>query len=349
MVKQQELTHVEDALLSVSIVATRRSIEITTGDSFSTAALSNIDSDDGDYSGNEEDEWDLLRVSKKKEQQRFPKTSPKERNKLERLAKEHPAATSAEIRRFLIDHKTVASASKQLATYREWRKRNEKAIHSVQSAGNDDSNAGSTGSYGSVSDDSAVWDRCCMATAELVSSKKVKLPRIIRVVGSDERNEKEQDIDGNGIILLLPAMLDTKLASISTYALATTLYIDAILDRTSMDKMALVVDVRPGLGWANPSPQKVFPYLAKISQVGANMFPERLSRAVAAPVPGMAAGLWNMARPLLDKKHAARVCLISGAATGRSPLPHKQMEKYFAGSVVESMEKSRRKSFVAKS
>ena len=322
---------------------------MTTGDSFSTTALSSIDSGD-DYScSNDEDEWDLLSKKEQQKQQReqhqhqFRETNPKELKKLRRLAKECPDATSSEIRRFLIEHKTVSSASKHLSAYLEWRGRNEKAFYNVQSFGSD-----ACDSY-SMSDDSAKWDLCCMAAAELDDSyKKLKLPRIIRVVGSRGGNKKGLDVDGNGVLLLLPAILDIELAPISTYALATSLYIDTVLDRANMDKKTLVVDVRPGVGWANPSPQKVIPYLQKISQVGASMFPERLSRAIAAPVPGMAVGLWNMARPLIDKKHAARVCLISGAAAGRSPLPPKQMEKYFETGVVEWMEKSRRESFIAR-
>ena len=339
------------SLTSVSIVATRRSIEMTTGDSFSTAALSREGSDlaDGD-----EDEHDLeeqerareqlrrLRAkTKERQEQDFPTSiSAKECKKLQRLAEEFPEATRAEVRRFLAEHKTVSSASKKLKAYFSWRRKNQEAMNADVSS--------SSGAGSNTLDDRSVWEVCCRATAHLVSptiSQELRLPQIIRLV-QDQEEQNMRDVEGNRVLLLLPAMLDTKVASVSTYSLATMLYIDTILDRSSMETPTLVLDVRPGRGWANPTPQKVIPYLQKISQVGANMFPERLNRAVAVPVPAMAVGLWNMAKPLLDKKHAARVSLVGGPATGRSPLPKDEMLKFFPSELVEEMEERRRSSFI---
>ena len=349
-VEEVLLSSETSSLTSVSIVATRRSIEMTTGDSFSTAALSREGSDlaDGD-----EDEHDLeeqerareqlrrLRAkTKERQEQDFPTSiSAKERKKLQRLAEEFPEATRAEVRRFLAEHKTVSSASKKMKAYFSWRVKNQEAMNAVSS---------SSGARSTTLDDRSVWEVCCRATAHLVSptiSQELRLPQIIRLV-QDQEEQNMRDVEGNRVLLLLPAMLDTKVASVSTYSLATMLYIDTILDRSSMETPTLVLDVRPGRGWANPAPQKVIPYLQKISQVGANMFPERLNRAVAVPVPAMAVGLWNMAKPLLDKKHAARVSFVGGPATGRSPLPKDEMLKFFPSELVEEMEERRRSSFI---
>ena len=348
-VEEVRLSSTSSSLASVSIVATRRSIEMTTGDSFSTAALSRESSDliDGD-----DDEHDLEEQERAREQLRKlraktkqqhdhdfpPSISAKERKKLQRLDEEFPAATRAEVRRFLAEHKTVSSASKKLKAYFSWRKKNKDAMDAVKPAFSDSAPL----------DDGSVWELCCRATAHLVSpstSQDLRLPQIIRLV-QDQKNQAIRDVQGNRVLLLLPAILDTKMASVSTYSLATMLYIDAILDRSSMETPTLVLDVRPGRGWANPTPQKVIPYLQKISQVGANMFPERLNRAVAVPVPAMAVGLWNMAKPLLDKKHAARVSLVGGPATGRAPLPKDEMLKFFSSGLIEELEESRRSSFV---
>lgn len=346
-VEEVLLSSETSSLTSVSIVATRRSIEMTTGDSFSTAALSREGSDliDGD-----EDEHDLeeqerareqlrrLRTKTKEQQERdFPTSiSAKERKKLERLAEEFPEATRAEVQRFLAEHKTVSYASKKLKAYFSWRRKNQEAMNAVSSSSDAESTL----------DDRSVWEVSCRATAHLVNiSQELRLPQIIRLV-QDQEEQNMRDVEGNRVLLLLPAMLDTKVASVSTYSLATMLYIDTILDRSSMEAPTLVLDVRPGRGWANPTPQKVIPYLQKISQVGANMFPERLNRAVAVPVPAMAVGLWNMAKPLLDKKHAARVSLVGGPAAGRSPLPKDEMLKFFPSELIEEMEERRRSSFI---
>lgn len=349
-VEEVLLSSETSSLTSVSIVASRRAIEMTTGDSFSTAALSRDSSDlvdDGDENEHDLEEQERAREqlrklrakTKEQQEQDFPTSiSTKERKKLQRLAEEFPEATRAEVCRFLAEHKTVSSASKKLKAYFSWRRKNQDAMNAVSSS----SGAGST------LDDQSVWEVCCRATAHLVSpniSQELQLPQIVRLV-QDQEEQNMRDVEGNRVLLLLPAMLDTKVASVSTYSLATMLYIDTILDRSSMETPTLVLDVRPGRGWANPTPQKVIPYLQKISQVGANMFPERLNRAVAVPVPAMAVGLWNMAKPLLDKKHAARVSLVGGPATGRSPLPKDEMLKFFPSELIEEMEERRRSSFI---
>eukprot|EP00563_Minutocellus_polymorphus_P003561 CAMPEP_0181046988 /NCGR_PEP_ID=MMETSP1070-20121207/14637_1 /TAXON_ID=265543 /ORGANISM="Minutocellus polymorphus, Strain NH13" /LENGTH=371 /DNA_ID=CAMNT_0023125625 /DNA_START=76 /DNA_END=1191 /DNA_ORIENTATION=- len=356
---EEVLLSASSSLASVSIIATKQAIEITTGDSFSTEALSREDSDlvgDDEHDLDEQEEWAReqlrqLRAKTKQQQQDFPAlVSAKERKKVDRLAEECPGATRAELRRFLAEHKTVASASKKLRAYFTWRNKIQEAVGAVKCEMSTCEMSTNVESQTSTLDDRAtsIWEVCCRATAHLVSpniAQELRLPQIIRLV-EDQKQQPMRDVEGNRVLLLLPAMLDTKVASVSTYALATMLYIDAVLDRSSMETPTLVLDVRPGRGWSNPTPQKVVPYLQKISQIGANMFPERLNRAVAVPVPAMAVGLWNMAKPLLDKKHASKVSLVSGPANGRAPLPTDDMLKYFSSELIEAMEESRRSSFV---
>eukprot|EP00978_Attheya_sp_CCMP212_P045210 scaffold337578_cov57-Attheya_sp.AAC.1 len=160
-----------------------------------------------------------------------------------------------------------------------------------------------------------------------------------------------RDVDGNRIIYVLPALLDTKLESSALYdALATALYFDCILDRHQMETIALVIDVRPGKSWANPLPPKVFPYIKAISKYGVDLFPEHMSRIIVVPVPTIAVGLWNTVRGFLHKKHAAKIRLVGGSANLKASLPPQRMKEYIPDEhAVHSMEECRLSEFVNES
>lgn len=279
-------------------------------------------------------------------------------SKFHRLAAACPEATDTEVRRFLSDHGTVTASSRKLEAYLRWNVANEDARREATTA-QPDLSPEEVGSEPGRASDSDTWSFCCVAAGRrlsetLPSGDPLRLPQLAIFVGardgggaiSGEGKGGIVDQEGNAVLHLLPAMLDTDLASPSAYALATAMYCDAALDRSDARRVTLVVDVRPGKGWANPAPTKVVPYLQKLSKIGSNMFPGRLARAVAVPVPAVCVGLWNMFRPLLDKRHAARVCLVGGPAGYKSPLPPEDMTEYFPMETIEALEDCRRANFL---
>lgn len=82
-----------------------------------------------------------------------------------------------------------------------------------------------------------------------------QLARILNIPGSDEHL---CDHDGNRILHLLPAQMDPSIASDGTFALCIAFYLERKLGRNSMEKMTVVIDVRGGHGWANPTPKKTY-------------------------------------------------------------------------------------------
>jgi hypothetical protein len=131
---------------------------------------------------------------------------------------------------------------------------------------------------------------------------------------------------GNKYLQHLPARIDTKLANTSVYALALAIYIDRALDRTSTEKVTLVIDVRSGYGWANIKAYHLLPFMQSTIRLLCDLHPLRLERCIIFPVPTMANYIWMAVKPFLGKDTVEKICLVSGHAGTNDRVPEKLNE-----------------------
>lgn len=271
---------------------------------------------------------------------------------LQKLEKHCPAATKAERQRFLnAKGGKYELAYEQLKHYLEWREEYDLdhiigslPIPSVdedfQSCASSDLSLDEM-DWRFASDKALSYDS---GHADSLPSMLPQLARILTIPGSDEHL---RDHSGNRILHLLPAQMDPHIAADSTFSLCIAFYLERKLGRNSAEKMAVVIDVRGGHGWANPKPGKLIPFIKKVSSIMERNFPERLSKSILFPMPRAAAMLWKMIKLFLDPNTAEKIVVVSGYAHNDSPPPYKRMEAYMGREVIDRMETIRFATFTA--
>jgi hypothetical protein len=138
----------------------------------------------------------------------------------------------------------------------------------------------------------------------------------------------------------LPARIDPKLANTSVYALAFAIYLDRALDRTSTEKVTLVIDVRSGYGWANIKAYHLLPFIQSTVRLLCDLHPMRLERCIIFPVPAVANFIWLAVKPFLGKDTVHKVCLVSGMAGTNDRVPEK-LDKYLDHDLIRKFEERR--------
>lgn len=175
------------------------------------------------------------------------------------------------------------------------------------------------------------------------------LPRMARLDGEFNQTKNSmcmRDLEGRRILHVLPGQLDITHASAGTYALCTALYLDRSIDRKSTEFIAVVIDVRGGKGWANPSPFKVFPFIKAVAKLLSDHFPERMAYCVLFPMPRPAVAVWNMAKLFLDPRSVRKFQILNAPSDGRdATIPRSKMQKYFHDETIDAMERNRVQSF----
>ena len=119
----------------------------------------------------------------------------------------------------------------------------------------------------------------------------------------------------------MAARLDANLASTEQWVNAIAALFDEKLNRASEEKITVVVDVRGGEGWANPSAPSLLSLVRGASTLLSDNFPERLQRLIIVPLPWIAVAVWSLAKAFLDPVTADKVVVINGAADRLAPLP----------------------------
>ena len=172
------------------------------------------------------------------------------------------------------------------------------------------------------------------------------LPRIVHTFHSNDR--ECTDNDGHVIIKLSPAQIDGNLVNdVKTYSLAIALYLDRKLDRhDAYQTVTLLIDVRGGKGWPNPSPKTLLPFLKHTIHLLLEMMPERLHRAIVYPIPSAFRWIWSIVQRGMDAETADRCRLVSGAARISSQPPTKELSEYMSHDLVDAMEEERLATFV---
>jgi len=204
-----------------------------------------------------------------------------------------PESTPAERTRFLdyCEGDTSAAIAK-LKNYLEWRKQH--------------------------CDDSTELDNWTHATKAAIR---------ISSQGSDDRDDNANGIDdttelpcplftdehsNKKYLHFLPARIDTAIVDKSVWALAIAIYIDRTFDRTSTEKADLVIDVRPGRGWANISAITFLPFMQSLSNLLCELHPLRLDTGTTFPVPYLASYLFSALKPFMSEETANRMKLAHG-------------------------------------
>ncbi|CAJ1945045.1 unnamed protein product [Cylindrotheca closterium] len=119
------------------------------------------------------------------------------------------------------------------------------------------------------------------------------------------------------------------------------MYLDRKLDRSCTEKVTVVIDIRAGQGWSNPSSVSIVPFIKLVVGLLNTYFPERLSRCILYPLPFTATLLFNKAKDYLDPDTAAKIQVCSGAGSVQSPVPEKVCE-FIGPKAIECMEDRRR-------
>lgn len=278
-----------------------------------------------------------------------------------------PASTGAERERFLYDQGgDVRAAIDKLRKYLEWNStHSDRADDSVGCDNNNTEHdnevdawviashlailksASYTRGSGDKSTTSPTKSRC----------NKVELPCILFVHDQQLHNESSSsttttnDINNTTnnkrYVHFLPARIDTKLAKSSVYALAIAIFVNHILNRASTEKITLVIDVRPGYGWANIKAINLVPFIQSTCRLMTDLHPERLNQCIIFPMPKVALGIWKAVKPFLDKETADKVRLVSGAAGKKDPVP-KKLGDVLDKELIQRMEEERVSLFVRK-
>ena len=242
-----------------------------------------------------------------------------------------PLSTSAERQRFLeAKSGNTKQAAKKLETYLEWHFAHQKVDKELPRQ--------------KVASDEDVWNRACLIAMTMRKERDIHtLPRIVRnyrVGGQDMR-----DKSGKRILHVMPGQIDDKLAKPATYALALALYLDRILDRTTKDKVSVLIDVRSGTGWANIAAHRQLGFIKEVAKLLLTMFPERLHQCLLYPVPPAAKWIWNIVKACIDPKTAEKFQLFAGDIRADSPAPMDDLVQFMPLEYATRLEQERIASF----
>lgn len=147
-----------------------------------------------------------------------------------------------------------------------------------------------------------------------------------------------KDLNGNRIFQVMAPKLDPTMGSPLDYATALAIYMDKKLDRNSMDKICVVLDVRGKDGWANPAVTSIISSIKAISGLLNDHFPERLDRLVLFPLPTAAKFFWNVVKNFLDPDTARKIQVISGPSERDSPAPMAELSQFIDADTIKHME-----------
>ena len=204
---------------------------------------------------------------------------------LQSLLDLQPESTLAERRRFLKARKgVIKAASAQLGSYIEWRSKN-KIDEFFPSTFTTDEEDWALASRGAL--------EIANTSRKSPASDKV-LPRIVSVYGGSDGLVLCKN--GARIVHVLPSQLNTTIAPATTYALSLAMYLDRKLDRKFTEKVTVVIDIRSGKGWPNPSSVSLVPFIKLVVGSLNSYFPERLSRCILFPLPMTATVIFNKAK-----------------------------------------------------
>lgn len=242
------------------------------------------------------------------------------------------------------DEAILAQAEANLEAYLEWRER----------YGLDDGLRGTDGMT-----DAACWDhavrRSLQGNATNTQRKQQEQPAVPQIIFQHSRKVVKggmaesnilTDRDGHKVLHVLPARMDKEAYPAQTYGLALAFYLDSLMDRDSDERRTILLDVRAGKGWSNPSAVFMVNYVCKIVKVLQRPFPGRLEKLIVYPMPGPALHIWNAIKWVFHTNVRNRIFLVPGTANTDSPLPKSYLLEWLDQDVLDDTEKFRLGLFV---
>lgn len=202
-------------------------------------------------------------------------------------------------------------------------------------------NEAASATTGSTSNDACDLDNKDDTANEMSEDeKKKKLSQIIfQHIGKD--GSPITDKGGSKILYVLPALINRKVAQADFYALALSFYLDRKFDRSSEEKMTVVIDVRAGDGWPNPMAVMMVKFAHTVMRQLQQRYPERLESLVVFPLPWAAMGVWSAIKRVFRLDILDKITLVSGPAETTSPLPKEKIEGLIDPDILDAMEQLR--------
>jgi len=247
------------------------------------------------------------------------------------LAEMYPTTTQAERLRFL-KNRTIERAIEKMTFYTGWRK--EMKIDEPEYLD----------AIAEQDDDEKLWKFVVQYVEgfmqDEIYKKNATIPRFVRF-----GNEGEiVSLGGKRCAQVLPGMVDKKIASFKFYAQLVAVYLDAKLDRDSIENIFILVDVRAGKGWPNGSPTTLVPFIKAMTKVVSDSMPERMYKTLIYPLPGVSKPILSLILKLLPDNLTKKVEILWGAAYQSSPCP-KQMRDHFNEETIKTLEAIRKSEF----
>ncbi|CAB9519713.1 expressed unknown protein [Seminavis robusta] len=257
------------------------------------------------------------------------------------LRSKAPESTPAERQRFLTARKgDEAKALENLQKYLSWRKQYQEMVQEQEEK-----------HYNLQFEDPDLYDWIVASQAALQAENDAAfgwkwLPRLI-LTHKLPNGQEAQDLNGRRIFHMMPAQIDDQICNLSTYSLAIALYLDRKIQRDSLEKVTIAMDLRPGRGWRNTSAVKLLPFIKSIVGLLLVNFPERLSKAVLYPLPFAFSWVFSAVKAVIDPDTAEKLQVLSGSAGVDSPLPLNKLTRFMGQDVALLCEHGRQESFSA--
>lgn len=256
---------------------------------------------------------------------------------LDKIALNCPNATLEEQIRFLRGKNyKLDIATEKLTAYLEWRKEHGLNDDDWNTTAEDDWKTSSQKAFRKVNknDDDAT---------------EISLPQILFTIQKgNKKNNIDDDTTKNQMMVLhlIPARIDTKVASLEVYSLTIAYYLDRQLDRHVDQAACVLLDTRRGVGWPNTKAFALMSFIRQTTNILQEMFPERLAKCILFNVPLACKWLWEMAKPFLDPSTRNKVVLCSGKDDPQAEAPQKTLGEIVSLGTLERMEKMRRSLYV---
>jgi hypothetical protein len=279
-----------------------------------------------------------------------------EEDTVKSLQETFPQSPPSEILRFLrACGGDTEKASVKLQTFLDWRQ-----LHGLD-------NPDYQEEIRTCESDKEDWIQSCRKAVEFLGQKDTELsrkkklsrgckgpeepfllPQIIFVY-KDGSSQGMLSKTGYRLLHVMPALIDKKLANAETYALALAFYLDRQQNRNSLDEFFVLLDVRPGLGWANTPAYNMMPFIKATGNLLHQHFPERLGKFLVYPLPRPAIWIWEMVKPFLDNSVVEAAHLIGGKDSIQAPPPNHVLQTYIDDDNLDRMEKNRMSMFKSSS
>lgn len=251
------------------------------------------------------------------------------------IEKACPDATATERRRFLTARsRDVPATIKSLNHYLDWVRQHEEVARTndITRITSDDP-------------DHDIWIEVCRIAIKTTGEAcEQPLPRVIRTHQLD--GKAVVDATHRRIVHIIPAQMDDTLVSGSTYALATALYIDKLLDRAGDERITVCMDVRAGRGWPNVHVMRQIPFMQQTTILLLSLFPERLNKCLLYPVPPSFLWIWNVVKNCIDPLTRDKIILLAGPNKIEAPPPYDEMAEHMDEKIAKYLEHARVSKFV---